>query len=93
MYNMRFYELMVCFIQDENILVTLTPTGMVRVSVPDTYSSSTSNIKLCGMCGNFNLDPSDDLTTSTRSDVSAESAANRGALIAGSYLLPESSNL
>lgn len=61
---------------------------MVRVSVPDTYGS-----RMCGLCGNFNGDAADDLQTSDGVDVSAEQYDDRGAMIAGSHLLPTPSDL
>ena len=62
--------------------MTITSTSMVRVMVPSSYSN-----KLCGMCGNFDSEASNDLTTADGTDVSSKSAAERGALIAGSYLI------
>lgn len=60
------------------VRVTVSDNGILRVSVPDSYSNS-----LCGLCGNFNGDPSDD------TDASISVPEEAGAQIAGSYLIPD----
>lgn len=66
--------------------MTLSENGILRVRVPDSYTNS-----VCGLCGDFNGNPDDDLRTAGGTDVSPSAPEVAGAQIAGSYLLADSS--
>lgn len=68
--------------------MTITPSGMVRVSVPNNYASS-----LCGLCGNFDGDATNHLQTDGGLNVSALDLYERGAKIAGSWLIPDANTM
>ncbi|XP_067947602.1 zonadhesin-like [Watersipora subatra] len=68
------------------IRVSVTRVGLVTLTIPSSYKT-----KVCGLCGNYNDQPTDDLRTATGEDVSTENIYTRGSRIAQSYLVPPDS--
>lgn len=70
------------YVNLQYITVTVTRSGQVKVTLPSDYGS-----KINGLCGNFDGSAENDLVTSVGTDVSGETPADQGQLIAQSYLV------
>lgn len=63
------------------ITVTVTRSAQIKISMPSEYSG-----KIAGLCGNYDGLAANDLVTLNGDDVSGETQAVQGQLIAQSHL-------
>lgn len=70
------------YVNSQYITVTVTRSGQVKVTLPSDYGG-----KINGLCGNFDGSADNDLMTLVGTDVSGETPAVQGQLIAQSYLV------